>query len=389
MSYPLTNSIPSNPIPANSIPANSSQANSTKKKNNTYLSTSPLNFSSFTFNFTQSVQSLLAAAANVRKILPLYKRMDQLAEEINLLTSYSSDTVYRLSYDSMTYDYISPAIIRLLGFTPQEMKKINFRSLILETRMVSNGMKNISSFEELEKSRKQGNVSRWQADYLIRSKDGRKIWVTDISFPWFNEKGIIIGSVGSLRDISVRVSAEAKVQEEMLRLVHTDPLTGIANRNTFFTAINSELKRFKRSRRHFAMLLIDIDHFKKVNDDFGYDAGDRILVEISRVMESCLRETDLVARLDGEEFGIFLPDTPEEGAYWVAERICREVSKHCFFVDNSVIPVHSTVSIGVSSTKDKASPTVADIYKQADTRLYIAKHTGRNQVSMDEIIHTH
>lgn len=84
-----------------------------------------------------------------------------------------------------------------------------------------------------------------------------------------------------------------------------------------------------------------------------------------------------------------MPDTTEDGAYWVADRICKEVSKHCFFVDNSVIPVHCTVSIGVSSTKCNTTPTVTDIYKQADTRLYIAKHTGRNQVSIDEIVMVH
>lgn len=322
-------------------------------------------------------------------MIPICTKMDNMLDEINLLTSYSSDTVYRLRYNSMTYDYVSTAIVKLLGFSPDEMKKINFRSLILETKMVSNGMKVISSFEELEKSRKQGNVNKWQADYLIRSKDGRKIWVTDISFPWFNERGEIIGSVGSLRDITDRVTAEVKVQDEMLKMAHTDPLTGLSNRHTFFAAVDNELKRFRRSQRHFSMLLVDIDHFKKINDDFGHNAGDKILVEISKIIESCTRDTDLVARLDGEEFGVFLPDTVEEGAYWVAERICRQVSKHCFFAENAITPVHLTVSIGVGSTKNKPLPTIPDIYKQADTRLYIAKHTGRNQVSVDEIVQMH
>ena len=340
-------------------------------------------------SFSESMKSFFHAAANFRKIIPFYSKIDDMNDELNLLTSYSSDTVYRLRYNSMTYDYVSPAITRLLGFSADEMKKINFRSLILETKMVSNGMKNISSFEDLEKSRKQGNVSKWQADYLMRCKDGRKIWVTDVSFPWFSERGEIIGSVGSLRDITDRVNAELKVRDEMIRIAHTDPLTGVANRHTFFSTIESELKRYRRSQRHFSMLLVDIDHFKKINDEHGHDAGDKVLLEICRLMEASVRETDVVARLDGEEFGIFLPDTPEEGAYWVADRICKEIAKHCFFVGNSVTPVHSTVSIGVASTQGKTAPTCADIYKQADTRLYIAKHTGRNQVSVDEILHVH
>lgn len=340
-------------------------------------------------SLTKSIAKIFSKTAKVVKSFPPYSKMGQMSDEINLLTSYSSDTVYRLRYNSMTYDYVSPAIVRLLGFSPDEMKKINFRSLILETKLVNNGMHNVTSFEELEKSRKQGNVDKWQADYLMRTKDGRKIWVTDVSCPWFNEKGEIIGSVGSLRDISDRKFAEARVQEEILRLAHTDTLTGVSNRHTFFTAVENELKRFRRAQRHFSILLIDVDHFKKINDELGHISGDKILIEISQVLSSCMRETDIVARLDGEEFGVFMPETPEEGAYWVAERICKEISKHCFFVENSVIPVHSTVSIGVASTKGMAAPTMADLYKQADTRLYIAKHTGRNQVSVDEIIHVH
>ncbi len=310
-------------------------------------------------------------------------------DEIDMLTSYSSDTVYRLRYNSMTYEYVSPAIVKLLGFSADELKKINFRSLIIEARMVNNGMKTISSFEDLEKSRKAGNDNKWQADYLIRTKDGRKIWVTDISSPWFDEKGTVIGSIGSLRDITDRVNAEAKVQDEIVKIANMDVLTGVSNRLAFFSSLDSELKRFRRSQRHFSILLIDIDNLKKINDELGYDAGDKVLVEASRVMMSCIRETDLLSRLDGKEFGIFLPDTTEDGAYWVADRICKAVSKHRFFVENSVTPVHSTVSIGVASTKGGNIPEIADIYKQADTRLYIAKHTGRNQVSMDEIVQMH
>lgn len=338
---------------------------------------------------SENLQKILSTAKHIPGTIYGFSKRKIMLDEINLLTSYSSDTVYRLRYNSMTYDYVSPAVVRLLGFSPSEMKKINFRSLILETRMVNNRMKSIASFEELEKSRKQGNVEKWQADYLMRTKDGRKIWVTDISFPWFNEKGEVIGSVGSLRDITDRINAEEKVKNEILKLANTDALTGIANRHSFFSALDNELKRFRRSQRHFSILLIDVDHFKRINDELGQAAGDKVLVEISRVMNSCVRETDLVARLGGEEFGIFLPDTSEEGAYWVAERICKEVSKHCFFADDSVIPVHSTVSIGVSSTKGLTAPNIADIYKKADSRLYIAKHTGRNQVSMDEIIQVH
>jgi diguanylate cyclase (GGDEF)-like protein/PAS domain S-box-containing protein len=317
------------------------------------------------------------------------KKSNSRKEELILLDSYSSDTVYRLRYDSMTYDYISPSIVKLLGFSPEEMKKINFRTLILETKIISNNIKSISSFAELEENRKNGDVNKWQADYLVRTKDGRKVWLTDVSYPWFDETGKIIGSIGSLRDISDRVRAEESSKEELIRMAHTDILTGIANRRTFFDSIDKELKRTLRSENNFSILLIDVDFFKNVNDTYGHAAGDKVLIEISQVMQSCIRDTDLLARIGGEEFGVFLPDTSEAGAYWVADRICTTVAKHNFFLNDSIMPVHCTVSIGVSSNGSNHQITPAELYKNADARLYIAKNTGRNQVSMDEIIRMH
>jgi len=328
-------------------------------------------------------------SSSLKKALPFTTKSQRLKEELELLTSYSSDTVYRLRYDSMNYDYISPSIVKLLGFTPDEMKKINFRSLIIETKIISNGIKLVNSFDELEKSRKNGDVNKWQADYLVRTRDGRKIWLTDVSYPWFDEEGKIIGSIGSLRDISDRVAAEDNNRQELLKMANTDSLTGLANRRVFFENIETEVKRSQRSDSPFSILLVDIDHFKKINDNYGHSTGDKMLKEIGEIMLTCVRETDLLSRIGGEEFGVFLPDTEEEGAFWVAERICTSVAKHNFFVKESIMPVTCTVSIGIACNEEQKELSSSELYKQADTRLYIAKNTGRNQVSNDEIVSLH
>ena len=323
------------------------------------------------------------------KAVPFFSRMNALKGEVDLLTSYSADTIYRLRYDSMTYDYVSPAITRLLGFTPLEIKKINFRALIIETRIVTNGMKTVESFDELERSRKMGDVNKWQADYLIRTKDGRKIWISDISYPWFDGSGYIIGSIGSLRDITDRIEVEEEVKDELERLAHTDPLTNLPNRREFFQRLEYELKRVQRSNGELSILIVDVDHFKRINEENGQDAGDAVLQQMSLVLKAALRDTDVAARLGGEEFGVFLPDTPLEGAYWVAERVRLAIAKHDFTYGADNRPIGVTVSVGASSASLQDNMTPTDLYKMADTRLYIAKNTGRNQVSIDEIIHTH
>lgn len=315
--------------------------------------------------------------------------IDELRAEITLLTSYSNDVIYRLRYDTMQYDYVSPSVVRLLGFSQEEIKKLNIRSLILETRIVSNALKAVESFETLEEKRRRGEVSKWQADYLMRTKDGRTIWVSDISYPWFDDEGNIIGSVGSLRDISDRVEAEALAKEEIARIATTDQLTGLFSRGVFFDRLEEELKRIKRSHEDLSILLIDMDHFRNVNNNHGQQMGDKVLVGVARIIASCLRGTDTGARIGGEEFGVILPETPAGGAFWVGERIRTSVAKETFRLGEEAQLIGCTVSIGIASARFDQNMDAETLYKTADKRLFIAKHTGRNQVSMDEIVEMH
>lgn len=320
---------------------------------------------------------------------PFYRTLSALRDENALLTTYSSDTVYRLRYDTMCYDYISPAVARLLGFTPDEMSRINFRSLILQSKMIDGEFKDVESFNPWELKRKAGQTTRWQADYLMLTKDGRHIWVTDISYPWYDIQGNIIGSVGSLRDVTQRVLAEQRTNEKINHLVHTDLATGLANRACFFNYVDQGLQHIRKNNDHFSILLIDVDGLKTVNDHYGYKIGDQLLLEMSHIIRRCLRKEDVLARTSGGEFAIFMPDMHEDGAYWAGEQICIEIAKHPFLETQVAPPVHCTVSIGVASTQDNRLITAADLYKQADNRLYVAKHTGRNQVSLAQVEHVH
>jgi len=323
------------------------------------------------------------------KKLSSQTRIEDLESEIKLLTSYSSDTIYRLDYRNMKYDYISPAVSRLLGFTPQEMKRINFRSLIVETRMVTDGLHKVSSFEELEEKRKGGDVGKWDADYLIRTKSGEKIWVSDISFPWFNDNGKVIGSVGSLRDVTQRVLIEQKLFSDIASLSTQDALTQLPGKTNFFSAFGKELVRIKRSKQSVALIVFEIDDINGINTDYGSSVGDQVIIEISKIISQALRETDFISRVDGGTFAVMLPDTEVKGAYFVADRVREQVirTKFSFAGDKKSVDVGISAGISVADFSDNIS--AADMYKLADTRLYIARNTGRNQVSIDELVAVH
>lgn len=316
-------------------------------------------------------------------------RVQAMETELSLLLSYASDTVYRLRYDTMQYDYISPTVSKLLGFSVEEMKKLNFRSLIAETRLITDGLKKVQSFEELERQRRRGDVSRWQADYLMLTKSGRKIWVSDVSHPWFDDTGRIIGSVGSLRDITERVDVERKLYEELSQRTDVDDLTGMMTKSVLFHELERELKRINRTESEVSLLLVEIDEFHRHREKYGEDVVNQLIKGAAKVIGSQLRITDLPARLGGEGFGVLLVDTSSEGAYIVAERIGDAMLRHRFELGTDKTPFSVTVSIGAASASAASSVDASGLFKQADTQLYIARHSGSSQISADQVGQVH
>lgn len=318
------------------------------------------------------------------------QKIKNLEAEISLLTNYSTDTIYRLDYGTMKYDYISPAVEKLLGFNMQEMRRINFRSLILETRLVTDGLRTVASFDELEHKRKNGDVGKWQADYLISTKHGEKIWVSDVSYPWLDEvTGKVKGSVGSLRDITDRVRIENSVFFNFEQAGQLDTLTGLMSKQLFFNEIEKELKRIKRSKAEVALVIIDIDGLERINSEIGTFFGDKAIIRVTDTLQNSLRETDTIARITGGTFAALLPETSVRAAYLVAERIRHGIGEAEIKLSGDKQGLKFTVSCGVASTNFLENISATDLYKLADTRLFLAKSSGRNQLAIEEILSLH
>jgi diguanylate cyclase (GGDEF)-like protein len=165
--------------------------------------------------------------------------------------------------------------------------------------------------------------------------------------------------------------------EELERLATTDGMTGIYNRRHFLTLADREWDRARRYGRPISVLMIDIDYFKSINDDFGHQVGDEMIVHLANLARDCKRECDVLARIGGEEFALLLPETDLSQAQVVAERLRSEVAAKSLVVASRSIP--ATVSIGVA-TLVTAMSNISDLMKAADQALYDAKHAGRNQV---------
>lgn len=168
------------------------------------------------------------------------------------------------------------------------------------------------------------------------------------------------------------------VQQELERQAHTDFLTELANRRHFLELAEAELARTQRYGKPFSLMMLDIDHFKAVNDGRGHKAGDLVLQKLARIMESSLREVDVVGRMGGEEFAAILPETGIGDAWEAAERLRLAVAGTAIAVDEGE-PLCVTVSIGLAMLDDKSSD-IDTLLRRADEALYSAKHAGRNRV---------
>ena len=170
---------------------------------------------------------------------------------------------------------------------------------------------------------------------------------------------------------------EHSYYEYLYQATIEDPVTLVPNRRYFDEFLVREIARTRRYGRPLSLLMLDLDHFKRVNDTYGHVCGDKVLREVSEVVTARLRQSEFLARYGGEEFALILPETSLRGAIIVAESIRLNVEKHSFGCGSKVFPL--TVSIGVAVLTDDML-SGSELVKAADERLYEAKRNGRNKV---------
>jgi diguanylate cyclase len=171
----------------------------------------------------------------------------------------------------------------------------------------------------------------------------------------------------------------AIAKHELTILASTDSLTAVLNHGAFRLIVDGYLDKVATAQLGGALLVVDVDHFKKINDNFGHDRGDVALKIIAKSIKDAVREVDLVGRIGGEEFGVFLPGSGVADAVKVAERIRGAVAVADFRPEGSVQPLSVSVGGAIFATH----VAFADLFHAADQRLYLAKQRGRNRVEME------
>jgi len=232
------------------------------------------------------------------------------------------------------------------------------------------------------------NIEKWLA-YANGVRRSRRFRLFEVDFTdgrWFlfseqvNQQGQMIVQ---LKDITKQKLLEKGLEssvESLKEIALTDELTRVANRRSFVNSVNSELNRCRRTGASMSFLIFDLDYFKKINDSYGHPTGDKVLIHVTQLISKSLRTYDILGRIGGEEFGVFLSNTTTVKALEIAERI-RQTIANSPLIDDST-SVELSTSIGLTTLGCNAQ--FDELYEQADQALYAAKEGGRNQVIVFE-----
>jgi len=270
------------------------------------------------------------------------------------------------------FTYTSPRIKEILGYSPGEIegKLTGFDLMPPEEaeKLRDEYLKIVATEEPFE-----GMIN------VNLHKDGQQVILESSGRPFFDEKGKLLGYRGIDRDITER----NKMEQQLKKMAVQDPLTCLANRREIINILKQEMVRFHRYKSPICIFFIDIDHFKRINDQYSHETGDKTLINCANRMTASLRETDYVGRYGGEEFLLVLPETSVDKAFELADRlranICHATSEPNTQTKKSsdFIPSY-TLSIGISELVD-AKLTVGAFINQADMAMYKAKQKGRNR----------
>ncbi|WP_176943832.1 sensor domain-containing diguanylate cyclase [Pseudoxanthomonas sp. CF125] len=296
----------------------------------------------------------------------LTARVRESEQRYRMLADYSHDVVVRMRADGQRL-YVSPSSRDVLGWEPAELLQPN--QVLVHPEDYAVQQQTIASV--------LASGHPVTAIYRLRHKEGHYVWMEAAARPIPSADGDTTDIIFAGRDVSQRVAAEQALKasrDELEAQAHLDSLTGLANRRQFDERLTHALGRSRRQGLAVALMYMDIDHFKQVNDTHGHAAGDEVLRVFGQRLSACVRAGDLVARLGGDEFVVLIEDlSAPETAEAIAGKLIEAMSED-IVVEGTTL--HVTTSIGIAYS---AHPAVAkNLTAAADAALYAAKSAGRN-----------
>ncbi len=333
------------------------------------------------FEMDQVVLSVQRAADKYYSTLALRES----EEKYRLVANFTYDWEAWYTPDGI-YRYVSPSCERISGHTAQEF--LADPTLMLKITHSADRSRVSAHYHADNDEGQEGAI---EFDFRIVMPGGKIRWINHSCTAVFGDDGKWLGRRESNRDITDRKQAEQALKDSNLalkiilarekELARTDPLTGINNRRYLFEFAEHQFKVASRYHQPLAVMMFDIDHFKKINDTFGHDIGDEMLRRVTQIARAELRTADAIGRYGGEEFIVLLPMTTAAQAHSLAERIRAGAADLRVFTEKGDASV--TLSIGIVEMRHTPrSETVEEVFRRADETMYVAKQAGRNRIEI-------
>jgi diguanylate cyclase (GGDEF)-like protein/PAS domain S-box-containing protein len=264
---------------------------------------------------------------------------------------------------------VNQAFCNIVGYATEELLNLTFETITHPEDVA----KDVSFVKRME----AGEIPSYEIEKRYLHKDGRIVWVQITGSMLRDVKGAPRQIIKQVQDITERKDLTLRLE----RQAHTDFLTGLVNRGHFLELAAQELARVRRYRSPLSVAMLDLDHFKTINDTYGHGVGDKVLIELAEICRRTLRGPDVIGRIGGEEFAILLPETTGDQAYEVIERLRETIASTEIPMEHG-LPVHFTASIGITSVAN-SDTNIEVLLNRADQALYEAKRNGRNRVVPD------
>jgi diguanylate cyclase (GGDEF)-like protein/PAS domain S-box-containing protein len=317
----------------------------------------------YIFSINRRLRSVLVDAEKTHAALSLSE------ERHRLLADNATDVIWTMDLEGR-FTYVSPSALKLRGVSALEMIGQNF-SQVMTPASAEIGRALLG--QVLQAIRGGQAVPEFRGELELTCKHGGTVWTETTTTGMLGADGRFTGILGVSRDIHERREAE----ERMRHLAQFDVLTDLPNRILFSDRLERALARLRREGLCLAVLFVDLDHFKPINDNHGHAVGDRVLREAAKRMLAAVRESDTVARIGGDEFFILLPEVADtDGAVQVAEKV-RQALLMPFMIDD--LELCLSCSIGIALAPQHGDKEII-LAKRADSAMYRAKNDGRDSI---------
>lgn len=309
-------------------------------------------------------------ARDITQVKQLQKSLAHEHERLRVTMDSIADAVITTNTDGKV-TYINPVAENLTGWSAEDALNKNIEDVFT----IVNDNSRLPCMSPIDRCLSENKITSLENNTLLISRNGNEYGIEDSAAPIRDKKGETIGVVLVFHDVSAQ---RIMANEITYRATH-DQLTGLLNRSEFELLLKSVTENYKNPDEANALMFIDLDQFKVVNDSCGHAAGDKLLKEISNVIQNCIRTTDIFARIGGDEFAIILPQCNTEKSLEIANSICQSVHDFRLTFDKQKFRIGASIGLVMI---DSHWTSITNLLKAADNACYMAKGAGRNRVHL-------